>query len=170
MSEKSEDPDDDAATFADAVRDVTPLRPHNLAVVRPPRPTRTSEQHAQSRSNILQADGESGCVAKSGIQQIVLRRIRNGQIPVEGELDLHGLGLREAEIRLQTFLQSSRTERQRLVRVIHGKGHGSPNQESILRAKVSEWLSESDWVLAFCPAGPCDGGSGAVRVLLKRRG
>jgi arsenate reductase-like glutaredoxin family protein len=35
--------------------------------------------------------------------------------------------------------------------------------------KVKAWLRQSGAVLAFCPAAPADGGTGAVRVLLKRR-
>jgi DNA-nicking Smr family endonuclease len=88
---------------------------------------------------------------------------------VEDELDLHGLTVQQAEEKLRLYLYNSRTDRQRVVRVIHGKGLGSPNQQSVLRIKVTEWLSQSEHVLAFCPAGAADGGSGAVRVLLKRR-
>jgi DNA-nicking Smr family endonuclease len=159
--------DEDAAAFAEAVRDVKPLRPHNLAGVRPPRSSMNSQ--SGTREIASRASDEDGCVAKNGIQQNVLRRIRNGQIPVESEIDLHGLTVPQAEVKLRSFLSENRTDRQRLVRVIHGKGRGSPSQQSILRAKVTEWLSESDYVLAFCPGGPLDGGTGAVRVLLKRR-
>lgn len=159
--------DEDAAAFAEAVRGVKPLRPHNLATVQPSHSA--SGRLAVSRDATVRNSDEDGCVAKSGIQQSVLRRIRNGQIPVEGEIDLHGLTVSQAEAKLRAFLQENRSDRQRLIRVIHGKGLGSPSQQSILRARVGEWLSESDHVLAFCPAGPLDGGSGAVRVLLKRR-
>ena len=159
--------DEDAAAFAEAVQDVKPLRPHNLAIVRRSRSPANSQ--STTREISFRETDENGCVAKNGIQQSVLRRIRNGQIPVEGEIDLHGLTVAQAEIKLRSFLNDNRADRQRLVRVIHGKGHGSPSQQSILRAKVTAWLSESDYVLAFCPGGPLDGGSGAMRVLLKRR-
>jgi DNA-nicking Smr family endonuclease len=162
-----DDPDDDAAAFAEAIRDVKPLPPHNLAGVRRPGPSITDTPAPTDSSKTIH--DESGCVAKSGIQQSVLRKIRSGQIPVEDELDLHGLTVQEAEDRLRAFLQNSRLDRQRVVRVIYGKGHGSPNQQSILRAKVNDWLCQSEYVLAFCPAGPADGGTGALRVLLKRR-
>jgi DNA-nicking Smr family endonuclease len=159
--------DEDAAAFAEAVRDVKPLRPHNLVNVRPPRSS--ANFHSSARETVFRASNEDGCVAKNGISQNLLRRIRNGQIPVESEIDLHGLTVSQAELQLRSFLNQNRTDRQRLVRIIHGKGHGSPGQQSILRTKVTEWLSESDYVLAFCPGGPLDGGTGAVRVLLKRR-
>jgi DNA-nicking Smr family endonuclease len=164
---RHDEPDEDALAFAEAVKDVKPLPPHNLAGVRRARPV-VADQSAQSFSGNNISD-ENGCVAKTGIQQSVLRKIRNGQIPVEDELDLHGLTTVEAEPKLRVFLQRSRLDRQRVVRIIHGKGHGSPSQESILRAKVNDWLCQSEDVLAFCPAGPTDGGTGAVRVLLRRR-
>src|SRR5262249_39684212 len=134
------------------------LRPHNLAGIRPEHPS--ASLLSKTPETIVYEKDETGCVAKAGIQQSVLRRIRNGKIPVEDEVDLHGLSVQQAEVRLRSFLQISRMDRQRVVRVIHGKGHGSPHQQSILRARVTEWLGESEDVLAFCPAGPADGGSG----------
>jgi DNA-nicking Smr family endonuclease len=107
---------------------------------------------------------------KPGIQESVLRNLRNGRIPIEAQLDLHGLTQPEAKTALETFLsQSQAADRQRAVRVIHGKGHGSPEGKSALREVVIERLRHSGVVLAFCEAGPNDGGSGAVRILLKRR-
>lgn len=163
----SERPDDDDAAFAEAVRDVKPLPPHNIADLRSSRSRTIHKPMPPSAGSTV--DDDNGGATNLGVPQTVLRRLRNGQIPIEAELDLHGATVEQAHERLRIFLQSSRTDRQRAVRVIHGKGRGSPNQQSILRTRVNEWLHQTDGVLAFCPAGPTDGGSGAVRVLLKRR-
>src|SRR5215467_7824942 len=162
---RDDEEEDAAAIFAAAVSDVKPLPPHNLAEVRSP--FLAVDRTPLPRNDSGTAQDEHGCLAKGGIQRIILRKIRNGQMPVEDELDLHGCTVREAEEKLRIFLRSSRMDRQRLVRVIHGKGHGSRNREAILRGIVYEWLWQSEHVLAFCPAGPTDGGSGALRVLLK---
>jgi DNA-nicking Smr family endonuclease len=53
------------------------------------------------------------------------------------------------------------------VRVIHGKGLGSPQKNSILRQLVRGWLAQRDEVLAYCQARPHDGGEGALLVLLR---
>ena len=161
---KPADPKDDEAAFAEAVQDVKPLPPHKLAELRRDR----TLFEAHSRGLAKPDDDDGGCVSKGGIQRGVLRKIRNGQLPVEAELDLHGCTVQQAKVKVHEFLQQNRIDRQRVIRIIHGKGRRSPDQQSILRTKVTEWLYASDDVLAFCPAGPSDGGSGAVRVLLKR--
>ena len=66
------------------------------------------------------------------------------------------------------FLASARRSRQTCVRIVHGKGHGSPGKKPVLKQKVYHWLCLRDEVLALSPARPCDGGSGAAYVLLKK--
>jgi len=160
--------DDDAKVLSDAMEGVKPLPPHNLAERPVPQPPRTHIRRTPGDGE-TEADPEQAFI-RNGIQKTVLRKLRNGQIAVEGELDLHGRGVSEAEQELRAFLRNKQSAAgRRAVRVIHGKGHGSPNQKSVLKEKVNEWLRQSDAVLAFCPAGPTDGGTGAVRVLLKRK-
>jgi DNA-nicking Smr family endonuclease len=55
----------------------------------------------------------------------------------------------------------------RCVRIVHGKGLRSPNQEPVLKKKIAGWLAQRDEVLAYCQAPQADGGSGAVLVLLR---
>jgi len=55
----------------------------------------------------------------------------------------------------------------RCVRVVHGKGHGSPGREPVLKTKVRSWLVQKQEVLAFVQARPAEGGSGALVVLLR---
>jgi DNA-nicking Smr family endonuclease len=53
------------------------------------------------------------------------------------------------------------------VRVVHGKGNGSPGREPVLKAKVRAWLVQKDEVIAFAQAPAQDGGHGALLVLLR---
>jgi DNA-nicking Smr family endonuclease len=51
--------------------------------------------------------------------------------------------------------------------VVHGKGHGSPGREPVLKAKVQRWLGQHGNVLAFAQASGPQGGAGALIVLLR---
>jgi DNA-nicking Smr family endonuclease len=53
------------------------------------------------------------------------------------------------------------------VRVVHGKGLGSPGKTPVLKGKVQSWLIQKNEVLAFVQARGDEGGAGAVVVLLK---
>jgi DNA-nicking Smr family endonuclease len=50
---------------------------------------------------------------------------------------------------------------------VHGKGHGSPGREPVLKGKVRGWLVQKNEVIAFTQARAQDGGHGALLVLLK---
>jgi DNA-nicking Smr family endonuclease len=54
--------------------------------------------------------------------------------------------------------------------VVHGKGHGSPGREPVLKSKVKTWLVQKSEVIAFAHARAADGGNGALLVLLKPTG
>jgi DNA-nicking Smr family endonuclease len=56
------------------------------------------------------------------------------------------------------------------VRIIHGKGHGSPGKEPVLKSRVRRWLVQKNEVLAFVQARASDGGAGALIVLLAGMG
>ena len=53
------------------------------------------------------------------------------------------------------------------MRVVHGKGNGSPGREPVLKAKVRSWLVQKNEVIAFAQARAQDGGHGALIVLLR---
>ena len=55
----------------------------------------------------------------------------------------------------------------RCVRVVHGKGLGSPGRTPVLKQKVLRWLVQRTEVLAFVQAPANQGGAGALLVLLK---
>jgi DNA-nicking Smr family endonuclease len=85
---------------------------------------------------------------------------------VQAQLDLHGLRRDEARERLSAFLHDARRDGLRCLRVIHGKGNGSPGREPVLKAKVRSWLVQRDAVIAFAQARAAEGGAGALIVLL----
>jgi len=164
---KPSDQKTDAELFAEAVKDVKRLRPQNLAE----RTSARKRSRATPQTDSSKVDDVDGMgFVRTGLQKAVIRKLRNGQIQIEDELDLHGHTVSEAEPVLRGFLlQAQAPGRQVAVRVIHGKGLGSPGTKPVLKKTVRDWLVRNSLVLACCEAGPGDGGSGAVHVLLRRK-
>lgn len=106
---------------------------------------------------------------RPGLQKSVVRKLRRGEYTITAELDLHGYTVPRARQAIVNFLSSVRRSRHTCVRIVHGKGHGSPGKKPVLKNKVFHWLCQRDEVLAICPARPFDGGTGAAYVLLKKR-
>jgi len=102
-----------------------------------------------------------------GIQHRVLEKLRKGKFAIERELDLHGMISRDAQAALGRFLLHCRQHDIRCVRIIHGKGRGSRDGKPVIKNKLDGWLRHSPQVLAYCSARACDGGTGAVYVMLK---
>lgn len=100
----------------------------------------------------------------------LVRDLRRGVLPVDGKLDLHGHTAETARETLLEFLKSKRANGERVVLVIHGKGHHSPGG-GVLRGEIAAWLSQGrarEHVAAFATAPEEDGGAGAVYVALRK--
>lgn len=95
-----------------------------------------------------------------------VRKLRRGHWALQGQIDLHGLRRDQAREALGAFVHESARRGLRCVRVVHGKGHGSPGREPILKSRVRRWLVQKQEVLAFVQARASDGGAGALMVLL----
>ena len=119
--------------------------------------------------SLLETD-ESLSFRRPEVGQDVTRKLRRGVWAVQGHLDLHGLRTDEARERVGAFLREAQTKGWRCVRVVHGKGLGSPGKLPVLKDKVRRWLVQSDRVLAFVQARGDDGGAGALVVLLNPGG
>jgi DNA-nicking Smr family endonuclease len=117
-------------------------------------------------TSLLETD-EALSYRRSGIGDDVMRKLRGGYWALQGEVDLHGLRSDEAREALAGFLRKSVTNGWRCVRVIHGKGLGSPGKAPVLKIKTQRWLVQKKEVVAFVQARGCDGGAGALMVLLK---
>lgn len=107
----------------------------------------------------------------AGVDKRLAERLKRGQLPIEGTLDLHGLTQEEAHRQLDGFLALSASAGRRCVLVITGKGAWR-SEAGILREMTPRWLNEAPnrgRVLAIANAQPRHGGSGALYVLLKRR-
>jgi DNA-nicking Smr family endonuclease len=166
--------------FAVSVGPVVPLR--RLASLPParPRPRAVARQRALDEARVLhesisdEFDAESLLETddalsfrRRGVGPEVVRKLRRGVWAIQAQLDLHGLRRDEARERLAEFLREAARAGLRCVRIVHGKGNGSPGREPVLKGKVRGWLVQKSEVIAFTQARAQDGGHGALLVLLR---
>ncbi len=179
MSKRSRITDEDRALFRRAAGDVRRIeddrihpqrtrrayRPGDRARgVRPP----GSRELVESEWTPDVGPGDVLSFTRGGVQRREAERLRRGRYPTEADLDLHGRTVADAADALDRFLEDSRRRGRRCVRIVHGKGFGSPSGQPIMKAHVDRWLRARSEVLAFCSATPPDGGTGALYVLLRR--
>jgi DNA-nicking Smr family endonuclease len=175
----------EASLFRHTVGAVQPVRARARADVARPRPApepvqRQRDEQAALRealsdevdieSLLLTDDGLS--FRRAGIGPDVLTKLRRGHWSIQGELDLHGLRRDDARDAVGRFVRSAHERGLRCLRVVHGKGHGSPGKAPVLKGKVQRWLAQRSEVVAFAQAAGPQGGAGALIVLLTagRRG
>jgi DNA-nicking Smr family endonuclease len=167
--------------FVRAAGAVNPMRAHHrrvhLAPDQPP-PIPVQQQLDDQRvlheaisdefdaSTLLDVD-DALSFRRPGIGTDVTKRLRKGDWSIQGEIDLHGLRREEAREALAEFMRDAFRRGWRCVRVVHGKGLGSPGKTPVLKGRVQSWLIQKNEVLAFVQARGDEGGAGALVVLLK---
>lgn len=168
--------------FQWAIRGAQPIDIRNRAEVSRPPPSpvplkRDEDEQAALRETMetpLSLEdrlemGDEAAFLRPGLPRRVLTDLRRGRWVRQAELDLHGLNREQARETLAEFLAACLLRGHRCVRIIHGKGLGSPGKESILKRLARGWLAQRDEILAFCQASPNQGGAGALMVLLRGR-
>jgi DNA-nicking Smr family endonuclease len=166
--------------FARSVGPVAPLRQAVRAAVERPRPHPLPRQRERDEAAVLREaisdefdvetlldTDDALSFRRHGIGPEVVRKLRRGHWSIQAQIDLHGLRREEAREQLGAFLREADRHGLRCVRVVHGKGNGSPGREPVLKAKVKSWLAQRNEVLAFAQARASDGGHGALLVLLR---
>ncbi|HET6148670.1 MAG TPA: Smr/MutS family protein [Polyangia bacterium] len=181
---------DDQRFFEQAMRGATPLadaqrgkRASPLAGAAPAPRRRAPTRAAAARNDDADAEAELADLISDGagsaaggrapdVDRRLLRRLRQGDYPIEADLDLHGRTREEAEQRLERFVALSQDQGRRCVRVIHGRGLNSGDQGPVVRDTVQRALTSGRGaraVLAFTFASPPQGGDGATLVLLRKK-
>ena len=110
--------------------------------------------------------------AVAGVDRRLLRRLRSGAFAYQDHLDLHGMTAAEARDAVHRFLTDAHRKGHRCVLIVHGRGLNSKDQIPVLKQRIVTWLAHGSWarlVLAFTSARSCDGGAGALYVLLRRQ-
>lgn len=181
----STEPSDDGDLFRSAVRGVMPIPPEERDRSAAPRPAAVPAVVREDVAALAElADLVSGVAEFDisdteehvegmavGLDPRILRRLRAGEFACQGHLDLHGMTAEEAKVAVGAFIRQSMAAARRCVLVVHGRGRNSPDQQPVLKDRLKGWLTRGELgrrVLAFATARPCDGGSGAMYVLLRR--
>jgi DNA-nicking Smr family endonuclease len=165
--------------FARAIGATKPLRRKAAVPLapEPPAPIPVQQQLDEQRvlreslsdefdvTTLLDAD-DAMSFRRPGINTDVTRKLRAGEWSIQREIDLHGMRSDEARDALGAFVRDAHKQGIRCVRVVHGKGLGSPGKQPVLKAKVQRWLIQKNETLAFVQAKPAEGGAGALVVLL----
>ena len=183
MSQRDQHSAEDLAMFLAAVDGARPLPKRDRVILDAPKPSPRPRQRELDEAAVigellhgpLAIDdwldlGGADSFVRSGLSRTVLRDLRRGRWSIQGHVDLHGMNRHEAREQVTEFVAESLAAGKRCLRIVHGRGHGSPGREAILRQLVKVWLGRCKDVLAFCHAPPSDGGDGALWVLLKAGG
>ncbi len=171
--------EDERHLFRAAVADAVPLENDRVHHEPPPPPAIPRQflrdERAALHESLADIDpfelalegGDEATFLKPGMSPKVLRDLRRGRWVVQEQLDLHGLHRDEARHQVAAFLAECVAHDLRCVRIIHGKGLGSPGRIPVLKRLVIGWLAQRQEVLAYCQARTIEGGAGAVIVLLQ---
>ena len=95
-------------------------------------------------------------------------QLHSGNYSVQDYIDLHGYTVAEAEEEIESYLKDCIKKGFSCVKIIHGRGLRS-KRGPVVKDAVLRWLSSSfrKNIVAFVSARQCDGGLGAVYVLLR---
>ena len=180
MTQRQQPTPEELAAFYAAVDGAVPLRAPERVAFEAPKPSPRPRQreldeaavivealHGPLEIDDLLAIGDADSFLRNGVSRNVLRDLRRGRWSIQNHIDLHGLNRHEAHDAVSRFLAESQLADKRCLRIVHGRGYGSPGREGILRQFVKSWLSRRKDVLAFCHAPSFDGGEGALWVLLR---
>jgi DNA-nicking Smr family endonuclease len=96
--------------------------------------------------------------------------LHGGNYSVQDYIDLHGYTVAEAEEEIERYLKECIKKGFSCVKIIHGRGlrskKGPVVKDAIVRRLSGNFRKN---IIAFVSARQCDGGLGAVYVLLKRK-
>ena len=168
---------EDKALWRRAMKDVVPLPHVDAAPVEPPKapadpaakPPKPQPPPPPPRPHAPLPPLAPG--QAPGVDRATARRVRQGRLPIEARLDLHGMGQVDAHHALNGFVRRCQDRGKRLVLVITGTGSMRPGS-GVLRNQLPRWLNEPqlrDRVLSLETARPEHGGAGAFYLLLRRR-
>jgi DNA-nicking Smr family endonuclease len=170
----------EGSLFSRSVGSVHTVAGANRAPIARPRPPAQARQRELDEKAVLRDSlsdeidveslldtDEALSFRQPGIGLDVVRKLRRGGWAIQAHLDLHGLRREQARTQLGSFLREAAIGGLRCVRIVHGKGNGSPGRQPVLKSRVHGWLVQRDDVIAFVQARASEGGHGALVVLLR---
>jgi DNA-nicking Smr family endonuclease len=166
----------DASLWWRAMEEVTPLkrsgRAPKPAPVFPPAPAKAAPAREATGKSAPRPLPALSAKSAPGLDGATHDRLKRGQLPIDGKLDLHGMDRVRAHRALVAYVENAAAQGKRCVLVVTGKGGAKPGEAGVLKAETPRWLNEAalrPLVLAIAPAQPRHGGGGALYVYLRRR-
>jgi DNA-nicking Smr family endonuclease len=100
----------------------------------------------------------------------IICRLHEGRFSVQAFFDLHGCTVPEAEEELDEFINESLKKGLRCVKIIHGRGlrsvKGARLKDAVIARLAGHFRRD---IIAYVTARQCDGGLGALYVLLRKK-
>jgi DNA-nicking Smr family endonuclease len=101
---------------------------------------------------------------------VIILNLHEGRFSVQAYLDLHGCTVQEAEAELDDFLKEAFKKGLYCIKIIHGRGlrsvKGPRIKDAVVRRLAGRYRKN---VIAYVTARQCDGGLGALYVLLRKK-
>jgi DNA-nicking Smr family endonuclease len=101
---------------------------------------------------------------------VIILNLHEGRFSVQASLDLHGCTVPEAEAEFDDFVQDAFKKGLHCVKVIHGRGlrsvRGARLKEAVIKRLAGHFRKD---IIAYVTARQCDGGLGALYVLLRKK-
>ncbi len=179
---KKEEPLDDEELFAremSGVKEIREFRSLRTAVKKAAPPCRKNNMENEALAALRDIVAGRRAVNLADTQEYVewvnedfsgdiTRLLHEGRFSVRDCLDLHGLSVEESEAEVEAFFREALKKRYQCVKIIHGRGLRSP-RGPVLKETLVKRLSGKyrKYVAAFVTARQCDGGLGALYILLK---
>lgn len=134
------------------------------AVSSPPRKRAEPPSKTESRADIPFRKPDKN----KGFDRSTETKLRRGELPIEGTIDLHGMTQEKAFSALLRFIAQAIKHEKRTLLIITGKGSVGGG---VLKRMLPLWLEDeriAGHVLALTPAQPKDGGGGAFYLRLRK--
>jgi DNA-nicking Smr family endonuclease len=100
----------------------------------------------------------------------IIRSLHEGRFSVQASVDLHGCIVPEAEEELDEFITDSLKKGFSCVKIIHGRGlrsvKGARLKHAVMKRLSGHFRKD---LIAYVTARQCDGGLGALYVLLRKK-
>lgn len=175
--------DDEASLFAQEVAGIQPLEKSEVYLGKKGEPV---DFQARKRAAIMAKEADNNHLShdyvekvepndvleykRSGVQDGVFKRLRQGKYGIESRLDLHQRTVAQARELVYQFVEDCMRNDIRVAIIVHGKGDRTPDPDSqaMIKSYINKWLRDLDNVMAFHSAQRYHGGLGAVYVLLKK--
>ena len=158
--------EEESILFRETVGNVTPV--HCDRVVHPHQRKRCRSHHRQQLPHAHHSEPmEKFGLSYQAPDKTLLRKLRQGLVPIDGRLDLHGKKHLQAESALKQFIEQACFLNCHCILIIHGKGFNSQESTPVLKELTHYLLSQHDMISAYSIADKKHGGEGATYALLR---